>query len=265
MKKLLLMLFCILLLVGCNNETVKPDNGEKGETEVEGITFEDRNITIKLDFTEGTGFVWMVVHKTDNLNITDDSYHVDRDEPASTGESGIYTMHCSITDDKNAEMILKLEREGDMTASYMVLTFYSDGTKITSAGRKDYNVNFDFEVLYERFSVGGLLMQVFKGWTYDTIDKNGICGLLVRPENEKGEVEFLYTDLNAFNGRSNSEDKITVTKKEYTVGYDSSGNVLYLHDGSNVLVRLSNAKWANDHLNEIIIMVDMMDMEPYNS
>ena len=55
-----------------------------------------------------------------------------------------------------------------------------------------------------------------------------------------------------------------VSDKEYTVGYDKDHNILYMHDGENVLVRLSKAKWANDRLPEIIIMTDLMDMEPYN-
>lgn len=264
MKKLLSLILCVLLMASCKNAPAENNNGKKGEPEVEGIKFEDRNITVKLDFTEGTGFEWMVVNKTDNLNITDDSYHVDRDEPASTGESGIYTMNCSIIDDNNADLILKLERKGDMTAQYISLRFYSDGTKITGVDRKNYIVNNDFEVLYKRFSVGGLLMQMLKGWEYETYDKNGTCGFLLRVEGEKGEIEYLYTDLKEFKDKNSFERKIMVSDNEYTVGYDKDHNVLYMHDGGNVLVRLSKAKWANDRLPEIIIMTDLMDIEPYN-
>ena len=53
MKKLLSLVLCVLLLASCKNAPAENNNGKKGEPEV---TFEDRNITVKLDFTEGTGF-----------------------------------------------------------------------------------------------------------------------------------------------------------------------------------------------------------------
>ena len=85
--------------------------------------FQDNRCTFNLDFSDGTGFEWAVVFKTDNLEVIDQKGIVERNDPTSTGGRGTTGIECILNEGDEAVLILKYarpwENEGDFLSYYI--------------------------------------------------------------------------------------------------------------------------------------------------
>ncbi|MBR4471435.1 MAG: hypothetical protein IKS54_09035 [Erysipelotrichaceae bacterium] len=261
MKKILVFLIIFLMISGCTKKEEtedpvieSPGTGEEMEEKALGwYSFEGKDLDILLALSDGTGFDWLVVNYSDNLAIGDSSYYVDRsDQPDSTGGSGDWRMHCSVTDDEDAWLILKCARPWEGDGDFQSYLIHQENGQIKEVKRRWDSLFQDFELVYEKTDEDAIMLNLLKSFEYEVDDKDKLV-IKIRPIGEKDYLEIWHDDDPDMNHKNMEKKKLTITDKEFVMYSDQKNVYFYGPDGICAKGKIS---WKDQYFLDIIKTLD---------
>ena len=261
MRKLLMVIMILCLCAGCRKQTeevtdgpVMNREGDMSEIEVNGEDF-----SLHLDLSDGTGYEWLVVAQSDNLEISDAGFCVDRsDDPTSTGGSGLKSFDCRAEDEEDSWLILKCARPWEGQGDHRIYSVrMKDGT-IDEIRTKNIRLYADMTFAYTKDEEIYFCIYLPNAWGYEEYQKDGQMGFLVHPE---GKVSDLKICLNREQENGISEGKrIMISDQEYTVVTDEASDS-FLLSSKQIFCSGKGCGWLEENILELICVLDSASFE----
>jgi len=242
MRKSLIIILSLLFLWGCS------DKGK--DKTMNRIEYSGNRLAINLDFADGTGFEWIIVYKTDNLEKTDQSSRVDREDPASTGGKGNTHVELVLTGGDEAVIVLKYARPWEREGSFQTFFVSAENGIIKDIQEKEDGLYSDFTSEYEFRGDDYLSLFILKTWEFKLGDDEEKVVYYLKPaQQEEGWVSVTHTEVE-MEGR-----ELLFGNTEFLVGE----GIIYRKDG--ILCETVNAAWTDEYLTELLEMLDMVSYE----
>ncbi len=259
MKKMVMVLMLLCLLSACQEkeEVIEP-TGTGGEDEtVDGISFEGRDLFLDLDVSDGTGFEWFPIYKSDNVEKKESSYHVDREDPASTGGRADVGFAFRVNDAEDALLIMKLARPWEPDGSYEAYFIRMKDGSIDSVEDRSASVYGDMQFIFESFGEDWIGVNIPKDWEYEIVEDEEAYGFALRPSGEKECMQLLrYPSFVC----DKEIRKIMIGEKGFDMGLDEEGKAVCLA-GEDIVCLFEDAGWSKDRFYQIIEIVDNVRFE----
>ena len=260
MKKWITALAVLAVLAGCT-ETDETEAPEPVDTEVQsmnGLSFTDRDFEITLRQTAGTGFEWMTVYQTDNVELGSSSFHVDYGGEPRTGGSGDFRLAGRITNDEDAVLILKYARPWEGEGDYMTYIISSDQGRITDVKADELRHYTDCEFIHTTGTEIFVRTYLPKSWISAPYAEGPETGFRIHPEGTTGSLCLFHT------GEDHPEETISGTKqtilirgREYTMITDEQDEtIMYLYGPDHLGCRSEDAAWWPERFLDIIRILD---------
>lgn len=229
MKRLCLLLAVTLLLAACENEQLSPSlTTQEAETEgqeMKDYSYEGDVCSFALDAADGTGFVWAVAYKTENLEVLEESYRVPRSDPTSVGGRGNKIFSFRLADGKDAVLILKYARPWENGADYHTYRIGVTDGRISEMAEEIVLLHRDLR-FENRMTDGGMLGAfVPKAWNAEPCGTEEEPGLRVFPAGSKKALRIFYAPGFTPEETGLTAKQISLTNRTftlYTAGEDAA-------------------------------------------
>ena len=265
MKKIFIFLAALCLFMMCRNVA---EAAGRGTTDMGEGFWSDKTLQLDLDSNPSTGFTWLVVYRSDNLVKGDQKYRgSDNNAQATTGGRGTLHMEFTVTDDKDAYLVLKHARpweEGE-TGAYHTYVIKTENNTVADVTVRERLFHRDFrfeknEPERTRPAVWGKLWFVANvptDWECESYSGEDMLGFKVRP---KGKEEFCrvgYVPDAAARGLNENGKKIKITDTEYTMGPAGEGMPFrFLSNQKNICWLADKSDWQQEYFLDIIEILD---------
>ena len=262
MKKLILFLTLLCLFAVGQNIAEAADGRRTG---MGYISWDDKTLRLDLRANPSTGFSWLTVYQSENLATGSRQYQgTDNNEEATTGGPGVDHLRFTVTDDKDAYLVLKLARpwEGGETGTYhsYVIKMENDNIADVVCRERLFHKHFTFVAgAPEKNEATGekvrFVASVPKDWEYENVAGQDMLGLKVRPRGKEGygRIGHLRDGVAADPGEN--VKKIMIYNKEYTMGRFTDGN-LVLFNQNRIAWLGGSADWQDEYFMDIVTMLD---------
>jgi len=244
---------------------------EAADREAEKMGDSPRNgKTLQLDLSSNpsTGFTWLVVYQSDNIVQGERKYQgSDNNAQATTGGSGILHMEFTVTDDKDAFLVLKNARpweEGE-TGAYYSYSIKKDKDNYTDINvrKRIFHRDFRFEKNAPdraRPAVWGkqwFVAHVPTDWECENYAGEDLLGFKVRPKGKAEYCRIGYIPDAAGSGLNTEGKKIKITGVEYNMGPAGDGKpVRYLLNEKGICWLADKSDWQQEYFLDIIEILD---------
>ena len=229
------------------------------------ISWDEKTLKLDLRANPSTGFSWLTVYQSENLATGSRQYQgTDDNKEATTGSPGVDHLRFTVTDDKDAYLVLKLARpweEGE-TGTYHSYVIKVENDKIVDVACRERLFHKDFAFVAgapEKNEATGEKVRFVasgpKDWEYENIADQDMLGLKVRPRGKEvyGRIGHLRDGVAADPGEN--VKKIMIYNKEYTMGRSADGNVV-LFNQDRIAWLGGSADWQDEYFMDIVTMLD---------
>ena len=144
MKKLILFLTLLCLFAVGQNIAEAADGRRTG---MGYVSWDEKTLKLDLRSNPSTGFSWLTVYQSENLTTGSRQYEgTDNNKEATTGSPGVDHLRFTVTDDKDAYLVLKLARpwEGGETGTYHSYVIKMENDKIADVACRERLFHKDF-------------------------------------------------------------------------------------------------------------------------
>lgn len=262
MKKLIVFLTMLCLFAVGQNIAEAADGRRTG---MGYISWDEKMLKLDLHANLSTGFQWLVVYRSDNLVKSSQQYQgTDDNEKATTGGPGTDHLRFTVTDDKDAYLVLKYARpweEGERGTYHSYIIKMENGAIADVSFRERiYHKDFKFVVgRPEKNAATGekarFVASVPTDWEYEDIADEDMLGLKVRPVGKEGycRIGRLRDGVAADSGEN--VKKIMIYDKEYTVGRSAGGSFV-LFNQDRIAWLGGSADWQEEYFPDIVTILD---------
>lgn len=265
MKKFILFLtvFCLFTVFRGITEAADRRAEDMGESSRNGKTLQ-----LDLSSNPSTGFTWMVVYQSDNIVQGERKYQgSDNNAQATTGGSGTLHLEFTVTDDKDAYLVLKNARpweDGETGAyySYTIKTAKDNGMDI-NVRKRIFHRDFRFEKNAPdrtRPAVWGkrwFVAHVPTDWECEKYAGEDLLGFKVRPQGKTEYCRIGFIPPSAGRGLNENIKKIKITDVEYKMGPIGEGKpVRYLLNEKGICWLADKSDWQQEYFLDIIEILD---------
>ena len=265
MKKIILFLTVLCLFTVFRGVAGAADRrgDNMGESSRSGKTLQ-----LDLGSNPSTGFTWIVVYQSENIVQGERKYRgSDNNAQATTGGSGTLHMEFTVTDDRDAYLVLKNARpweEGETGAyySYIIKTDKDDYMDI-NVRKRIFHRDFRFEKNAPdrtRPAVWGkrwFVAHVPTDWECESYAGEDLLGFKVRPKGKAEYCRIGYIPPSAGGGLNTNIEKIKITDVEYKMGPVGEGKpVRYLLNEKGICWLADKSDWQQEYFLDIIEILD---------
>lgn len=214
---------------------------------MEKIFYKDKDFGFNLSYGVGTGFEWLIVYTSDNVEIVNEEYKSNNREPASTGGRGNYHLECKLNDDEDGMVILRYSRRWEYYGDYATFIIHSHDGHITEITESDRGNNNDMNFIYNDTDNGSFTTFMFNDWEYEEYEEEGRIGFKVKPA-DRDRYALIY---------QTSESEDFVPEKTFTIWeseYKTSGRRIYGPEG--LIYDAMDTEWFEEYCPDIIKLLD---------
>lgn len=262
MKKLILFL-TLLCLFAVGHNSIEAADGRR--TAMGYISWDDKTLKLDLHANPSTGFKWLTVYQSENLATGSRKYQgTDDNRQATTGGPGVDHLRFTVTDDKDAFLVLKYARpweEGE-TGAYHSYIIKMENDKIADVAGRERSFHKDFTFVVGNPEKNGatgekvrFVASVPKDWEYEDIADKDILGLKVRPLGKEGFCRIGHLRDGVAADPGENVKKIMIYNKEYTLGRSADGN-LVLFNQNRIAWLGGSADWQDEYFSDIVTILD---------
>lgn len=265
MKRIIVFLTVFCLFMMCRNVA---EAAGRRTTAMGQISWSDKVLRLDLDSNPSTGFTWLVVYRSDNLVKGDQKYRgSDNNEQATTGGRGTLHMDFTVTDGRDAYLVLKHARpweEGETGAyhSYIIKT-ENDAIADVTVRERLFHRDFRFEKNAPertRPAVWGrqwFVANVPADWECESYSGEDMLGFKVRPKGKEEYCRVGYIPDTTGTGLNENGKRITVSDVEYTMGPAAEGQPFrFLLNQKNICWLADKADWQHEYFLDIVEILD---------
>ena len=258
------VLFLLLLCFFAVGHTIS-EAADGRATGMGHISWNDKTLKLDLDSNPSTGFSWLTVYQSGNLATGSRKFQgSDDNRQATTGGWGTDYLQFSVTDGKDACLVLKNARpwEGGETGAYHSYIIKVENGVIADVVCRERIFHKDFTFVAGRpeknRETGGKLRfvaSVPKDWEYEEFADRDMLGLKVRPRGKEAycRIGRLRDGVGADPGEN--VEKIMIYNKEYTLGRSADGN-LVLFNQDRIAWLGGSADWQEEYFPDIVTVLD---------
>lgn len=262
MKKLILFL-TLLCLFSVGQNIAEAAEGRR--TGMGYVSWDDRTLKLDLHANPSTGFSWLAVYQSENLSTGSRQYQgTDNNKEATTGGPGVDHLSFTVTDDKDACLVLKYARpwEGGGTGTYHSYIIKVENGKITDVACRERMFHKDFTFVAgnpEKIGATGkklrFVASVPKDWEYENVADGDMLGFKVRPRGKEGFCRIGHLRDGVAVDPGKNVKTIMIYNKEYTKGRSADGN-LVLFNQDRIAWLGGSADWQEEYFPDIVTILD---------
>ena len=252
----------LFLMTGCQKEEEVIDGPSQNIEEgyMGEVSFDGKQFSLHLDLSDGTGYEWLIVAHSDNLEIEDKGFYVDRsDDPTSTGGSGVKTFEGRLNGSEDGWLILKCACPWEGDGDYHIYLIRNEDEKIAEIETRITRLHADTDFIYSRGDEVSLCMFLRKGWEHEAYLAEGRPCLLLKTD-DKREIRIEY-DPDAQRSSDGKEgEKMMICDQEFSFRIDEkTGHYEIL--GKDIVCFGDDLRWYRDNYFEMIRILDSIFTE----